>query len=88
MLLYTFVSFPFEPCQMHQLSQLLLEPQGTGNLNDVNADPSLDFPSTDDGLNKKIANNISFTKNGITEKSVIKESFPGFFTEVRTISLS
>ena len=54
---------------------------GTGNLNDVNADPSLDFPSTDDGLNKKISNYISFTKNGITEKSVIKESFPGFLTE-------
>ena len=54
---------------------------GAGNLNDVNADPSLDFPSTDDGLNKKIANYISFTKNGITEKAVIKESFPGFLSE-------
>ena len=54
---------------------------GTGNLNDVNADPSLDFPSTDDGLNKKIANYISFTKNGITEKAVIRESFPGFLAE-------
>ena len=54
---------------------------GNGSLNDVNSDASLDFPSNDDEIDKKLANFNVFMDRGLAEKQMLRDNFLGFLTQ-------